>query len=103
MLSQIKSLIQLKIGWNNAKAKNSPFICNALHRFQSLGLARTAEVQRDARIGEADANMSTVIKQAIASEELLKSKLANDTEIARFWSVIFTTYLFRFLNDHFNY
>ena len=28
MLSQIKSLIQLKIGWNNAKAKNSPFICN---------------------------------------------------------------------------
>lgn len=50
---------------------------------KSLGLARTAEVQRDARIGEADANMTTVIKQAIASEELLKSKLANDTEIAR--------------------
>jgi hypothetical protein len=49
-----------------------------------LGLARTAEVQRDARIGEADANMTTVIKEAIASEELMKSKLINDTEIARY-------------------
>jgi hypothetical protein len=51
--------------------------------FQSLGLARTSEVQRDARIGEADAKMSTTIKEAIASEQLMKSKLSNDTEIAR--------------------
>ena len=56
---------------------------NSTSDFQSLGLARTAEVQRDARIGEAKAQMDTVIKQAIASEELLKSKLLNDTEIAR--------------------
>lgn len=56
---------------------------NSTPDFQSLGLARTAEVQRDARIGEAKAQMDTVIKQAIASEELLKSKLLNDTEIAR--------------------
>jgi hypothetical protein len=48
-----------------------------------LGLARTSEVQRDARIGEADAKMSTTIKEAIASEQLMKSKLSNDTEIAR--------------------
>jgi hypothetical protein len=48
-----------------------------------LGLARTSEVQRDARIGEATAHMSTVIKEAIANEELMKSKLGNDTEIAR--------------------
>ena len=51
--------------------------------FQSLGLARTAEVVRDARIGEADAHMTTTIKAAIASEELLKATLLNDTEIAR--------------------
>ena len=51
---------------------------------QSLGLARTSEVQRDARIGEASARMSTTIKEAIAGEELMKSKLTNDTEIARF-------------------
>lgn len=50
---------------------------------KSLGLARTAEVQRDARIGEARAHMSTVIKEATAGEELMKSQLANDTEIAR--------------------
>lgn len=50
---------------------------------KSLGLARTSEVQRDARIGEADAKMSTTIKEAIASEQLMKSKLSNDTEIAR--------------------
>lgn len=50
---------------------------------KSLGLARTAEVQRDARIGEATAHMSTVIKEALANEELMKSQLSNDTDIAR--------------------
>ena len=57
---------------------------------QSLGLARTSEVQRDARIGEADAKMSTTIKEAIASEQLMKSKLSNDTEIARWKIFVFT-------------
>ena len=46
-------------------------------------MARTSEVQRDARIGEAAARMATTIKEAIAGEELMKSKLTNDTEIAR--------------------
>jgi hypothetical protein len=59
--------------------------------FQSLGLARTAEVQRDARIGEADAHMTTIIKEAIASEELTQAKLLNDTEIARYDDVSTST------------
>ncbi|XP_025416536.1 flotillin-1 [Sipha flava] len=50
---------------------------------QSLGLARTAEVKRDARIGEAEAKKETTIKQAMAEEERMAAKLINDTEIAK--------------------
>jgi len=49
----------------------------------SLGQARTAEVKRDAIIGEAEAKKDSTIAEAMADEERMKAKLANDTEIAR--------------------
>jgi len=51
---------------------------------RALGLGRTAEVQRDARIGEAKAKMESTIAEARAEMERMESKLKNDTEIARF-------------------
>jgi len=50
---------------------------------KALGLARTAEVKRDARIGEAEARRDAQIKEAIAEEERMASRLLNDTEIAK--------------------
>ncbi|CAH1710526.1 unnamed protein product [Aphis gossypii] len=50
---------------------------------KALGLARTAEVKRDARIGEAEAKRETTIKEAMAEEERMAAKLINDTEIAK--------------------
>merc|ERR1712029_1073555 len=49
----------------------------------SLGEARTAEVQRDARIGEAEANMQSTMAEALAEEQRIQAKLLNDTEISR--------------------
>lgn len=49
---------------------------------EALGMGRTAEVKRDARIGEAEANKDSQIKKAIAEEELKKSQYANATEKA---------------------
>merc|ERR1739844_314205 len=51
---------------------------------KALGMARTAEVQRDARVGEAQAKMQSTIAEAKATMEGMESKLKNDTEIARF-------------------
>lgn len=51
---------------------------------KALGQARTAEVQRDARVGEAQAKMQSSIAEAKAEMERMESKLKNDTEIARF-------------------
>merc|ERR1712123_74463 len=50
---------------------------------KALGLARTAEVKRDARIGEAEARRDATIKESIAEEERMASRLLNDTEIAK--------------------
>jgi len=50
---------------------------------KALGMARTAEVKRDARIGEAEAKKDAQIKEAIAEEERMASRLLNDTEIAK--------------------
>ena len=50
----------------------------------SLGMARTAEIQRDARIGEAQSNTEAQIETALAEEQRLASKLLNDTEVERF-------------------
>ncbi|KAK9713015.1 Flotillin [Popillia japonica] len=49
----------------------------------SLGMARTAEVKRDARIGEAEARCDAQIKEAIAEEQRMASVFLNDTEIAK--------------------
>merc|ERR1719411_2141059 len=51
---------------------------------KALGMARTAEVQRDARVGEAQAKMQSSIAEAKAEMERMEAKLKNDTEIARF-------------------
>ncbi|KAL5286750.1 FLOT1 family protein [Megaselia abdita] len=50
---------------------------------KSLGMARTAEVKRDARIGEAEARCDATIKEAIAEEQRMASRFLNDTEIAK--------------------
>merc|ERR1719367_1077208 len=49
----------------------------------SLGMARTAEIVRDARIGEAEASRDAQIAVAYAEEQRLASKLANKTEVER--------------------
>lgn len=49
----------------------------------ALGQGRTAEVQRDARIGEAEARKEATMAGAIAEEQSVQARLLNDTEIAR--------------------
>merc|ERR1719309_1108215 len=49
----------------------------------SLGQARTAQVKRDALIGEAEARRDATIAEAHAEEQRMEAKLLNDTEIAR--------------------
>ncbi|OTF74993.1 flotillin-1-like protein [Euroglyphus maynei] len=49
----------------------------------ALGQARTAEVKRDARIGEAQAKRDATIKEALANEEKQTAELVNKTEIAK--------------------
>ena len=49
----------------------------------SLGQARTAQVKKDALIGEAEAKRDATIAEALAEEQRMESKLVNDTEIAR--------------------
>ena len=41
---------------------------------KALGMARTAEVKRDARIGEAEAKRDAQIKEAIAEEERMAAR-----------------------------
>lgn len=48
---------------------------------ESMGQARTSEVRRDARIGEAECNRDSLIQTALAEETRLASKLINDTEM----------------------
>jgi len=49
---------------------------------KSLGMGRTAQVKRDARIGEAEARRDTTIREARAEEERMKARYENDIEIA---------------------
>lgn len=46
-------------------------------------MARTAEVKRDARIGEAEARRDAQIREAIAEEQRMASRFLNDTDIAK--------------------
>lgn len=48
---------------------------------ESMGEARTSEVLRDARIGEAECTRDALISTAIAEETRTASKLINDAEI----------------------
>jgi len=49
----------------------------------SLGKSRTAQVQRDAKIGEAEARRDATIAEAKAEEQRMEAQLSNETEIAR--------------------
>jgi len=49
----------------------------------SLGQARTAQVKRDALIGEAEARRDAGIAEAHAEEQRMEAKLSNDIEIAK--------------------
>ena len=49
----------------------------------ALGKTRTAQIQRDARIGEAESRRDAGMKEAVANQERLKVRFENDTEIAK--------------------
>ncbi|KAI8518533.1 Flotillin-like protein 1 [Branchiostoma belcheri] len=49
---------------------------------KALGMTRTAQVKKDARIGEAEAQRDSGIKEASAEEQRMKARFSNDTEIA---------------------
>lgn len=46
-------------------------------------MARTAEVKRDARIGEAEAKKDSTIREAMAEEQRMASRFLNDADIAK--------------------
>lgn len=50
---------------------------------KALGMARTAQVKKDARMGEAEANRDARSRQALAEEKRLEAKYVNDIEIAK--------------------
>uniref|UniRef100_V9KUC3 Flotillin n=1 Tax=Callorhinchus milii TaxID=7868 RepID=V9KUC3_CALMI len=49
----------------------------------SLGKARTAQVQRDARIGEAEAKRDAGIKEAKATQQKVSAQYVNEIEVAK--------------------
>merc|ERR1712147_68530 len=49
---------------------------------KALGMGRTAQVKRDARIGQAKAKMKGEMKEAQAEQERMMSKYSNDTMVA---------------------
>ncbi|KAK2190352.1 hypothetical protein NP493_83g04042 [Ridgeia piscesae] len=50
---------------------------------KALGMARTAQVKRDARIGEAEARRDAGIREAMAEQQRMESRYTNDIEIAK--------------------
>ncbi|XP_063966350.1 flotillin-1-like [Lytechinus pictus] len=50
---------------------------------KALGMARTAEVKKDARIGEAEAKRDAGIKEARAMEEKMAATYLNSAEVAK--------------------
>ncbi|XP_071948100.1 flotillin-1-like isoform X1 [Antedon mediterranea] len=50
---------------------------------RALGMTRTAQVKKDARIGEAEAKRDSGIKEARADEERMAARYLNDAEIAK--------------------
>lgn len=57
-------------------------IADDYHYLDNLGKTRTAQVKRDARMGEAEAQRDSGIKEAMAKEREMESKYYNDTQIA---------------------
>ena len=51
-------------------------------------MARTAEVKRDARIGEAEAKRESSIKEALAEEERIAAKYINDIQVCDWLTVV---------------
>jgi len=49
----------------------------------AMGMAQTAQVKKNATIGEAEAKRDATIAEAKANEQRMQAKLSNDTEIAR--------------------
>ncbi|XP_044764126.1 flotillin-1-like [Coccinella septempunctata] len=49
---------------------------------EALGMSRTAQVKRDARIGEAEARADATIKVAYAEEKKMESVYANEIKVA---------------------
>ncbi|XP_062904189.1 flotillin-1-like isoform X2 [Mobula hypostoma] len=49
----------------------------------SLGKSRTAQVQRDARIGEAEAKRDSGIKEARAQQQKVSAQFVNEIEVAK--------------------
>lgn len=74
-----KTLINLSVRLFASKFCSSSF----QGYLKALGMARTAEVKRDARIGEAEARRDAQIREAIAEEQRMASRFLNDTEIAK--------------------
>ncbi|KAJ8939114.1 hypothetical protein NQ318_005934 [Aromia moschata] len=70
-----------ELGFTGSRIKNTAALGQGY--LKSLGMARTAEVKRDARIGEAEARAEAQIKEAIAEEQRMASVFLNDTEIAK--------------------
>jgi flotillin len=50
---------------------------------RALGMSRTAQVKRDARIGEAEARRDAGIREAVAEEQRMAARYVNDIEIAK--------------------
>lgn len=50
---------------------------------KALGQARTAQVKRDAKIGEAEARRDATIKEAVANEQKMAARYVNDIEISK--------------------
>ena len=62
----------------------SPISKDDENYMESMGQARTAEVLRDARIGEAECNRDSLIQTALAEEKRMAAKFSNDTEIEQY-------------------
>jgi len=50
---------------------------------RALGMSRTAQVKRDARIGEAEARRDAGIREAVAEEQRMAARYINDIEISK--------------------
>lgn len=74
-----KDLVQLGLQLLSYTIKD---VCDDMGYLEALGMSRTAEIKRDARIGEADAKKDSDIKKAIADEELKASQYDNATKKA---------------------